>query len=58
MVHANRTVPPDAILKEIYDRTGDKPFQEIDEIIGHDELESIANNYKTIAGFDLNSLET
>ena len=58
VVHANRTVPPDAILKEIYDRTGDKPFQEIDEIIGHDELESIANNYKTIAGFDLNSLET
>ena len=58
VVHANRTVPPDAILKVIYDRTGDKPFQKIDDIIGSDELESIADNYKTIAGFDLNSLET
>ncbi len=58
VVHANRTVPPDAILKEVYERTGDKPFDEIEDIIERDELELIANNYKTIAGFDLTSLET
>ena len=36
----------------------DKPFDEIEDIIERDELELIANNYKTIAGFDLTSLET
>ena len=51
-------MPPDAILKEVYDRTGDKPFDEIEDIIKRDELELIANNYKTIAGFDHRSLET
>ena len=51
-------MPPDAILKEVYERTGDKPFDEIEDIIERDELELIANNYKTIAGFDLTSLET
>ena len=58
VVHANRTVPPDAILKEVYERTGDKPFDEIEDIIERDELKLIANNYKTIAGFDRTSLET
>ena len=51
-------MPPDAILKEVYDRTGDKPFDEIEDIIKRDELELIANNYKTIAGFDRTSLDT
>ena len=51
IVLANRTIPPDAILKEIYERTGDKPFQAIDSIISQEELLSLSEKYKKVAGF-------
>ena len=38
VVHANRTEPPDAILREIYQRTGDQPFDNIADIIPQTEL--------------------
>ena len=46
----NRTNPPDAILREVYLRTGDKPFDDIDRVISRDELVAISNNYKRAAG--------
>ncbi|HEV7930583.1 MAG TPA: FAD-dependent monooxygenase [Nitrosospira sp.] len=33
IVRTNRTAPPDAILREVYERTGDKPFDDIDKVI-------------------------
>lgn len=33
VVQANRTNPPDAILREVYERTGDRPFGAIEEVI-------------------------
>ncbi|MDQ4062041.1 MAG: flavin-dependent oxidoreductase, partial [Pseudomonadota bacterium] len=38
VVRTNRTNPPDAILREVFVRTGDKPFGTIDEVISRDEL--------------------
>ena len=56
VVRANRSVPPDAILGEVYRRTGDQPFQSIDTVISKDELKAITDNYKRVAGYDKTAL--
>jgi 5-methylphenazine-1-carboxylate 1-monooxygenase len=58
VVLMNRTNPPDAILREVDVRTGGKPFTSIDDIISRDELLSISESYKRVAGFEVNSLNT
>ena len=52
VVLMNRANPPDAILREVYTRTQDKPFNKIEDVISHDELRKISDNYKVIAGFE------
>lgn len=52
VVLTNRTNPPDAILRLIYERTGDRPFASIDEIATHAELVAITDHYKKVAGYD------
>src|ERR1700754_3697436 len=37
IVLTNRTNPPDAILREVYQRTNDQPFKSIGDVISHDE---------------------
>jgi len=50
VVLANRTTPPDAILREVHERSGDKPFARIEDVVSREELAKIAENYKRIAG--------
>ena len=38
VVLTNRSQPPDAVLEEVYKRTGDKPFKTIDDVISREEL--------------------
>ena len=38
VVLTNRSNPPDAIIRVVHERTGDKPFERIEDVIGHDEL--------------------
>jgi 2-polyprenyl-6-methoxyphenol hydroxylase-like FAD-dependent oxidoreductase len=57
VVLTNRSRPPDAILGEIYRRTGDKPFNNINEVISREELQAITDNYKLVAGYDKESLQ-
>jgi 5-methylphenazine-1-carboxylate 1-monooxygenase len=45
-------MPPDAILREVFRRTGDRPFRSIDEVISREELVGISKSYKRIAGYD------
>jgi 5-methylphenazine-1-carboxylate 1-monooxygenase len=52
IVLTNRTRPPDAILGEVFRRTGDKPFRHIDDVIGRDELAAMSEGYKRVAGYD------
>jgi 2-polyprenyl-6-methoxyphenol hydroxylase-like FAD-dependent oxidoreductase len=52
VVIRNREAPPDAILEEVYRRTGDRPFRRIEDVISRDELDSLNDGYKRIAGFD------
>jgi 2-polyprenyl-6-methoxyphenol hydroxylase-like FAD-dependent oxidoreductase len=52
VVRMNRRNPPDAILREVYLRTGDRPFGNIDEVISKDELKALSEGYKRVAGYD------
>lgn len=52
VVLTNRATPPDIILKEVFERTGDKPFARIEDVISADELSGLSNNYKKVAGYD------
>ncbi len=56
VVRTNRTNPPDAILREVYLRTGDRPFDDIDAVISRDELAAISDSYKRVAGYDHDTL--
>jgi len=56
VVRTNRTAPPDAILGEVFRRTGDQPFRSIDEVISREELVAISEGYKRIAGYDQDAL--
>jgi 5-methylphenazine-1-carboxylate 1-monooxygenase len=56
VVLTNRTNPPDAILREVYQRTNDRPFKTIDDVISHDELVALSDSYKQIAGFSKEAL--
>lgn len=50
VVLTNRTNPPDAILREVYERTDDKPFGNIDDVISRDEITSLVRDYRQITG--------
>ena len=54
----NRTNPPDAILREVFQRTDDKPFGRIDDVISHQELVALSEGYKQIAGYSRDALRT
>jgi 2-polyprenyl-6-methoxyphenol hydroxylase-like FAD-dependent oxidoreductase len=56
VVRMNRKNPPDAILREVYLRTGDRPFRNIDEVISREELAALTSGYAQVAGYDQESL--
>ncbi len=57
VVRANRTNPPDAILREVFLRTGDRPFGRVDDVISPHELAALSDGYKRIAGYHRESLK-
>ena len=56
VVLENRRNPPDAILREVYERTGDRPFDSIEAVISAQELAALSERYKQVAGYDKVSL--
>jgi 2-polyprenyl-6-methoxyphenol hydroxylase-like FAD-dependent oxidoreductase len=56
VVRMNRQNPPDAILREVYLRSGDKPFERIEDLISEAELRAISDRYKQVAGYDRKTL--
>jgi 2-polyprenyl-6-methoxyphenol hydroxylase-like FAD-dependent oxidoreductase len=58
IVLTNRTNPPDAILREVFQRTHDRPFGRIDDVISRDELVALSEGYKRIAGYSKDALRT
>ncbi|MFI7617485.1 flavin-dependent oxidoreductase [Nonomuraea terrae] len=58
VVLANRSMPPDVIIREVWQRTGDQPFDSIDDVIKVEELAQISQRYKQIAGYSTDALRT
>jgi 2-polyprenyl-6-methoxyphenol hydroxylase-like FAD-dependent oxidoreductase len=58
VVLANRNNPPDAILREVWQRSGGQRFERIEDVISATELQAISDRYKKVAGFDRDSLRT
>lgn len=56
LVLRNRSDPPDAILREVWKRSGDKPFARIEDVISREELVAISESYKRVAGFERETL--
>jgi 2-polyprenyl-6-methoxyphenol hydroxylase-like FAD-dependent oxidoreductase len=50
VVRMNRTNPPDAILREVQLRSGDRPFASIDEVMSRAEIEGMLSNYRQVTG--------
>ena len=58
IVLTNRTNPPDAILREVFQRTEDKPFRAIEDVISREELVALSEGYKRIAGYSKEALRS
>jgi len=56
VVRTNREHPPDFINIKVEQLVGDKPFDDLDKYITQDELRTLSENYKRIAGFALTDL--
>jgi 2-polyprenyl-6-methoxyphenol hydroxylase-like FAD-dependent oxidoreductase len=56
VVLTTRTNPPDAILREVFLRTKDRPFAAIDDVISREELVALSEGYKRIAGYSRDAL--
>jgi hypothetical protein len=42
----------------VFERTGDQPFQAIDDVISRDELVALSEGYKKIAGYSKDALRS
>ena len=52
VVLTNRANPPDAIIRVVHERIGDRPFARIEDVISVEELEQMSATYKRISGLD------
>ena len=50
VVLTNRTAPPDAILREVWQRSGGQRFARIEDVISAAELQDMSDRYKKVAG--------
>ncbi len=51
VVLTNRSHPPDTILREVFERSGGKPFEKLEDLVTVAELQAISDRYKQVAGF-------
>ena len=57
VVLANRAAPPDTIIREVWERTGDQPFDQIQDVISSQEIAAISRRYQQVAGYSLEELK-
>jgi 2-polyprenyl-6-methoxyphenol hydroxylase-like FAD-dependent oxidoreductase len=53
VVRTNREYPPDFINTRVEELVGDKPFENLDGYISQDEIRTLSESYKRVAGFSL-----
>jgi 2-polyprenyl-6-methoxyphenol hydroxylase-like FAD-dependent oxidoreductase len=57
VVLANRRNPPDAILREVYERTGDQPFGRLSDVISDAEIAAMMSAYRDVTGISAGHLD-
>ena len=55
-VLASRNAPPDTILRLVHERSGDKPFGKLEDIVSAEEIAATMDSYKRAAGFQREAL--
>jgi 2-polyprenyl-6-methoxyphenol hydroxylase-like FAD-dependent oxidoreductase len=58
VVRTNREFPPDFINTTVEELVGDRPFENLDSYISQDEIRTLSENYKRVAGFTLTDVVT
>jgi 2-polyprenyl-6-methoxyphenol hydroxylase-like FAD-dependent oxidoreductase len=58
VVLASRAISPDTILRLVHERTGDKPFERVEDVVSEEELAALMEKYKRVAGFEREALKT
>ena len=58
VVQASRSAPPDVILKAVHERTGDQPFERIEDVMTAQEMAALSDRYKRVAGYHRESLRS
>jgi 2-polyprenyl-6-methoxyphenol hydroxylase-like FAD-dependent oxidoreductase len=56
VVLMNRANPPDTVLRVVFERSGGKRFNKIEDVISKAELQDILDRYKAVAGFEIEKL--
>jgi 2-polyprenyl-6-methoxyphenol hydroxylase-like FAD-dependent oxidoreductase len=57
VVLANRRNPPDAILREVYERTSDQPFGRLSDVISDAEIAAMMSAYRDVTGISAGHLD-
>jgi len=57
VVLASRSISPDTILRVVHERTGDKPFERVGDVVSEAELAALMEKYKRVAGFEREELK-
>jgi len=57
VVLASRSISPDTILRVVHERTGDKPFERVEDVVSEAELAALMEKYKRVAGFEREALK-
>jgi 2-polyprenyl-6-methoxyphenol hydroxylase-like FAD-dependent oxidoreductase len=52
LVLTNRVTPPDHLIEEVERRTGNQPFERIEDVISVREIRALLDRYKQLAGYD------
>jgi len=50
IVMRNRTAPPDTLIETVQKRTGNRPFDRLEDVISQDEIRGLLDGYKTLTG--------
>lgn len=56
VVLASRSISPDTILRLVHERTGDRPFARVEDVVTQEELAALMERYKRVAGFEREAL--
>jgi 2-polyprenyl-6-methoxyphenol hydroxylase-like FAD-dependent oxidoreductase len=56
VVLTNRRNPPDALLRVVFERTGDRPFDRLSDVISDAEMAAMMSAYRDVAGFSAEHL--